>query len=216
MFAGDEELGKKDDDHRPLNGGRGGKSKPWSARKPTQGLRKRGIIYILCAILFIYLFIKNIPTDLGPNSSRGDARVPRAPADVRKPNPSDPQGKKPPRPAIPPKNEEHYHDGPIKFYKLAASLHAAARLGGQLATNKNVLFAASSLASVAEIVPLACEMARWERNDVHLAVMGREDMSIDEIKEVNRAEEDCDVHWHGERPFKLSPRARLISGRCST
>ena len=199
IIAGDEELGKKDDDHRPLNGD--AKSVPWSSRKPARGPRWRRIIYGVCGVLFIYLFIQNIPTDLGPNNLRADSRVYQGTIDEKRALP--PLGtpkQQPSRPPTPSEAEEHYHNGPIKFYKLAASLHTVAKMGGQLQVNKNVMFAASNLKSVSEIVPLACEMARWERNDVHLVLMGREDMEIDQLKEVNGAAEDCNVHWHDARP----------------
>jgi len=194
-FAGDEELGKKDDDHRPLNGA--APSTSWPARKTTPSFRKRRIVYGICALLFVYVFVKNIPTDLGPSprfapglASDQEAKLP--------PESSDPPTKKPRRLATPSEAEEHYHDGPIKFYLLASSLHSVARLGGQHESNKNVLFAASNLKSASETIPLACEMARWDRNDVHFAIMGRDDMEIQEIKRLNGAEEDCNVHWHGK------------------
>lgn len=116
---------------------------------------------------------------------------------------SDIPTRKPRKPAEPSEAEEHYHNGPIKFYMLAQSLHSAARLGGQHESNKNVLFAASNLKSASEIIPLACEMARWDRNDVHFAVMGRDDMDMSEIKKLNGAEEDCNVHWHGRLHVKF-------------
>ena len=195
IFAGDEELGKKDDDHRPMNGAE--TSAPWSARRTAPGLRKRRVFYGICALLFLYVFIKNIPTDLGPSSR--SVPIP-GPDEVRKllSQSSDPPTKKPEKPVTPSAAEEHYHDGPIKFYMLASSLHSVARLGGQHEINKNILFAASNLKSASEIIPLACEMARWDRNDVHFAIMGRDDMGIAEIKKINGAEEDCDVHWHGK------------------
>ena len=116
-------------------------------------------------------------------------------------SPTGPPSKKPPRPSSPSAQEEHYHDGPIKFYKLASSLHAAAGLGGQKESNKNVLFAASALKSVSELIPLACEMARWERNDVHFALMGRDELNIQEIQKLNGAtKEDCNINWHDARP----------------
>lgn len=199
IFAGDEELGKKDDDHRPLNGN--ARSAPWSSRKPARESRWRKIIYGVCGVLFIYLFVQNIPTELGPNNLRTDSRVYQGTTDGKSLPPSvGPPKRKPPRPTTPSEVEEHYHNGPIKFYKLAVSLHAVAKMGGQLQTNKNVMFAASSLKSVSEMVPLACEMARWERNNVHLVLMGRDDMEIEQLKEVNGAVEDCNVHWHDARP----------------
>ncbi|KAK4693729.1 hypothetical protein P7C71_g3732, partial [Lecanoromycetidae sp. Uapishka_2] len=194
-FAGDEELGKKNDDHRPVNGA--AKSTTWSARKTTPAFRKRRIIYGICALLFIYVFVQNIPTDLGP-SPRFSPGPHINQGEKLPPGSSDPPTKKPRKPPTPSEAEEHYHDGPIKFYLLASSLHSVARLGGQHESNKNVLFAASNLKSVSEIIPLACEMARWDRNDVHFAVMGRDDMEMQEIKKLNGAEEDCNVHWHGK------------------
>jgi hypothetical protein len=35
------------------------------------------------------------------------------------------------------------------------------------------------------MIPMACEMARWRRNSVHFVVMGRDNISVDGIKEVN-------------------------------
>ena len=199
-FANDEELGKKNDDHRP-NGP--GSSNAWSARMTIPAMRKRSIIYIACAVLFLFLFIKNIPTDVGPHPRWADTRLFKGSAmeDGSAPSPTSSSSKKPPRPSKPSEQDEHYHDGPIKFYKLAASLHAATGLGGQKESNKNVLFAASSLKSVSELLPLACEMARWERNDVHLALMGRDDLNIQEIQKLNGAtKEDCNINWHDARP----------------
>ncbi len=195
LLAGDEELGKKDDDHRPLNGTA---SSSWSPRQPASPWRRRRIFYGVWALLLLYVFVQNIPTDLGPATryapSAPDNRGGKLPSD-----PKAPPSKKPKRPATPSEAEEHYHDGPIKFYKLAASLHGVARLDGQHALNKNVLFAASNLKSASEIIPLACEMARWKRNNVHFAIMGRDEMDMAEIKTLNgAAEEDCDVHWHGK------------------
>ncbi len=199
-FAGDEELGKKDDDHRPLNGA--ATSTQWSTRKKSPSFRKRRIIYGICALLFIYVFVKNIPTDLGP-SPRFAPGLRSDPGGKLPIGSSDPPTKKPRKPATPSEAEEHYHDGPIKFYLLASSLHSVARLGGQHESNKNVLFAASNLKSASEIIPLACEMARWDRNDVHFATMGRDDMDIQEIKKLNGAGEDCNVHWHGKASLLL-------------
>ena len=213
FFANDEELGKKNDDHRP-NGRVPTPSAPWSVRQQGPAVRKRRVIYVICGILLLYLFVKNIPTDVGPHPRWADTRVYRDPEAERNgiPKSATPPTGKPPRPAQPSEAEEHYHDGPIKFYKLASSLHAAARLGGQRESNKNVLFAAASLKSLSEILPLACDMASWDRNDVHMAIMGRDDMEIGEIQKINGAlEEDCDIHWHDARPdiAKWSSRFRM-------
>lgn len=63
--------------------------------------------------------------------------------------------------------------------------------------NKNVLFAASDLRSASELISIACEMANWDRNDVHFAVMGRDNLDLDGIQSVNGVDENCKVNWHG-------------------
>lgn len=157
-------------------------------------------MYGICVLLFLYVFVKNIPTDLGP-SPRSTPNVPDVQGGKLQTGSWYPPTQKPKRPTTPSEAEEHYHDGPIKFYMLASSLHGVARLGGQHELNKNVLFAASNLKSVSEIIPLACEMARWERNDVHFAIMGRDNMDVAEIRKINGVEEDCNIHWHGREHF---------------
>lgn len=193
VFAGDEELGKKDDDHRPGKGIVLPSS--WSLRQNIPPFRRRRYFYGVVAILFIFLFFTNIPTDLGSNSQGGDSRVPRknAPTTSR-PNP--PTGE-PPRPKESSEAQKYYYDGPIRFYKLAVSLHAVAGLAGYDGANKNVLFAASGLKSASELIPLACEMAKLRRNDVHFVLMGRDDLAVQEIKKLNGVSSDCKVHWHG-------------------
>ena len=205
LFADDEKLGKKDDDHWSKSA-----TQPasWPARKTGQTVRRRRILYLLCGILFVFLFVKNIPTDIGPHPRWADSRIYHGPGGAQTasaPSPNAPApvepSTKPPRPKTPPEAFDHYHDGPIKFWRLAASLHAVAKLGGQRDHNQNVLFAAASLKSVSELLPLACEMARWDRNDVHLALMGRDDLDIEQVQSINGlAEEDCNVHWHDARP----------------
>lgn len=195
VFPGDKELGKKDDDHRPG----GGPVLPgsWHARKQVSGTRRRRMIYAALGLLALFLFYKNIPTDLGSNSGRRDLRVPQGGSLPRSPGQEPPSDKPAGRPGST-EAGEHYYDGPIKFYKLAASLHAVATLAGRGGHNKNILFAASNLKSAAAIMPMACEMALQRRNDVHFAFMGRGEIEIHEIKEVNGInDEDCPVNWHG-------------------
>lgn len=155
------------------------------------------MLYGICVLLLVYVFVENIPTDLGPSQRYTQGTQ----GSKLQTESRDAPTKKPKRPATPSEAEEHYFDGPIKFYMLASSLHGVARLGGQHELNKNVLFAASNLKSASEIIPMACEMARWERNDVHFAIMGRDDMDIAEIRNINGAEEDCNIHWHGRERF---------------
>lgn len=94
--------------------------------------------------------------------------------------------------------DQYWYDGPIKFAALRNSLKAASSLGGNRWINKNFMFAASNLKSAAKLLPMACEMARQEKNDVHFAIAGREQMSIADIREINGVDESCSVVMHGE------------------
>ena len=197
IFPGDKELGKKDDDHRPASNG------PilpgsWNARRQVSSIRRRRIIYVVLCLFAIFLFIKNIPTDLGSNRYKKDSRVSSKGPSLGLPTQQGPPSGKPPRPADLNGDDEHYFTGPVSFYKLALTLHGVASLASRSGRNKNILFAASSLKSASEIMPLACEMASLKNNDVHFAFMGREDLEISEIKEINGInDDDCNVHWHG-------------------
>ncbi|KAL9597299.1 MAG: hypothetical protein Q9219_005223 [cf. Caloplaca sp. 3 TL-2023] len=201
IFADDEELGKKDDDHKAK---RANMLPRWSARKTTPsslGYRRRTVLYALIACIVLYLFFKNIPEPTHPPIIRPTyGRAPRENDSQKgKTSPEIPI-EKPPRPEKPSEAEKHYHNGPIRFYKLAASLHAIAGLGGHVPVNRNVLFAASNLRSASELIPVACEMADWDRNDVHIALMGRDDLEMEEIKTLNGVDEQCNVNWHDARP----------------
>ncbi|OOF97451.1 hypothetical protein ASPCADRAFT_44749 [Aspergillus carbonarius ITEM 5010] len=98
---------------------------------------------------------------------------------------------------------EHYYDGKINFYSLAKSLH---RFQGQSSrykkpTNHVVMFAAASLRSVSDLLPLACQMANRRVNEVHFVLMGRDDVSIEGIQRVNGLDDaSCPVNWHDARP----------------
>ncbi|KAI9772483.1 MAG: hypothetical protein M1840_000688 [Geoglossum simile] len=50
------------------------------------------------------------------------------------------------------------------------------------------------------MVPVACEMARYRRNAVHFILLGRYDISIEELLLKNGVRGGCDVHWHDGRP----------------
>ena len=198
VLSKDEELGKRDDDFRP--------KRSHSAANVFNILRwrKRRLFGLLAGIVLVYLFVTNPPADL----RRVDGRRYGQPAELGQyPGASttsrrEPTGP-PPRPIIDADDDESekwYYDGPIKFYRLAASLHSITRTMGQQNTNRNVLFAASSLKSVANLLPMACDMARWDRNYVHLALLGRDPLSLDEILEINGiSSKDCAVSFHDGR-----------------
>jgi hypothetical protein len=191
LFADDEELGKKDDDHRPAQGAMVGSSiRTWRPR------RKRILIGIF-ALYLLYLFVKYIPTDVPPVSKRVDTRFGTPVGHARSPEPVDPTPSGLP-PLMSKTGTEHYFDGPIKFYNLGSTLGF-----GTVSSHpsRNVLFAASSLKSASHIIPLACDMSKQNRNKVNFAIMGREGISIEDIKQVNGISDgDCPVLWHDARP----------------
>ena len=201
IFAGDEELGKKDDDHKSRDGG--ASSLSWLAWRPPIRMRRRRILIAIVASLAIYLFVRYGPADLGSFSKRTEPRLTSAPLRGGPPFPKPtPPGGRPPRDdAQQIELEKHYFNVPIRFYNLATSLYLIADTWGHRLENKNVLFAASSLKSASVMIPLACEMARWERNYVHFVLMGREDLSIEGIKEVNGVTDGCDIYWHGTAEY---------------
>ncbi|MCJ1399724.1 hypothetical protein MMC11_002926 [Xylographa trunciseda] len=198
IFAGDEELGKKNDDHRPANGTIPIPALSWTRWKLAPKVRKRRLIIGLMIGLVVYFFFKNIPTDLGPIAQRIDTRVPgQTFAGI--PLPRIPS-RKPPHPDDESDSEKRYYDGTIKFYSLGASLTGIARTMGYRERNKNVLFAAASLQSVSRLIPVACEMSRWNRNTVHFALMGRDDLPLRDIQILNGVGPDCSIYWHDARP----------------
>ena len=212
LLNGDDTRGKKSDDHKKPSDGATVLPIAWSAKqaKSPIPLTRRRILYLLLLLIAAYLFFKNVPSDLGPakytgrpdysrpppgSSDSKQAIRPQPPIDPRKPiDEYKPPAEAPPRGGESTEGDEHYFNGRIRFYKLAASLHAAA----SASVVENVVFAASGLRSASKIIPLACAMGSQKRNKVHVLIMGREDLEIDEIKDVNGVDEKCDVAWHGE------------------
>ncbi|KAG4444223.1 hypothetical protein IFR05_000320 [Cadophora sp. M221] len=203
IFPGDVELGKRDDDHRPGSKSGVGLGIAWQHRqiphKPHRRTLRRIALGILVLIGFYYFF-KNMPTDLESPRARPNYGPPPTP----KPHPPSPPKdlNTVPKPAQKDTVEVPQHDfnGPIKFYHLAASLHAVSRTRGSELINNNVLFAAASLKSAAILLPIACDMAIRERNYVHFALMGRDEIPIDILQSVNGISKDCKIMFHDARP----------------
>ncbi len=205
LFPGDVELGKRDDDHKP------GSKRPLSATWPHHRVfwrrSNRKIVVGLVLLVALYYFFKNMPTDLGPRTSRPDydhksavqrpSRWPNSQAAKHgesggssQPGTADSNLAEP--------ETKHSFNGPIKFYELAATLVAIAKntKSGGLDTG-HVLFAAANAKSAATLLPLACEMTTFKRNHVHFAFMGRDDISLELLKEVNGVKAGCNVWFHG-------------------
>jgi hypothetical protein len=144
LFPGDEELGKRDDDHRP-----GGKKNPlglvWQHKRisAAQGLHRRTLKRLLLGLLglvAVYYFFKNMPTDVENHSHRPQYIPNTGKTGTQPPPESPPQsqtpGAKPAEKSVAPL---HDFNGPIKFYELAATLHSVFSTSGSDLINPNVV-----------------------------------------------------------------------------
>lgn len=191
LFPNDEELRKKNDDHRPNASTRPQKMFNW--RRARRGRVFVGIV----AVAILYVFFKNIPTDVPPVSQRKDLRFERPIIDFHGTGTKGRHGPPPGHSKAKDETSEQTYEGTIKFQNLANSLDAI----HAVRQNSNVLFVASSLKSASSLIPLACQMASSQRNKVHFALVGRNDIAIDKIKELNGVEDkQCEVSWHDGRP----------------
>ncbi|KAK0715719.1 hypothetical protein B0H67DRAFT_248278 [Lasiosphaeris hirsuta] len=207
IFLSNEELGKKDDDHKPT------KMTPiraqWNTVRvpPRKTLKRVGIA--LAVGFFVYIFIMNIPTDVPIRDRRrpvyhdsysGDGSSPAQPKSmpVLKPLRGSNRGK--PKANDPEPVPASGYNGPVIFRNLAVSLHAISSTGGAFAENKNILFAASSLKSAALLLPMACQMGAELRSYVHFAIMSRNDIAMDDLRTVNSIDESCQIIFHDARP----------------
>lgn len=210
ILPGDEELGKKDDDfhHHPhrFKPARHVASPPWSH---TFRWRRRRILLVVICVAAVYLFFRRTEGDV----QVGDAAPPvyGNPSKYQPPYRSghsdarDEEPTEPPPGISRPKHgatASHTYDGQVRFFRLASTLRASAsHLGGYEKRNRNVVFAMSSLASVATLVPIACDMSKWQRNHVHIVFMGREDIPLRDLLEINGIDDtSCPVIWHDARP----------------
>ncbi|KAL9061155.1 MAG: hypothetical protein Q9162_000300 [Coniocarpon cinnabarinum] len=213
LYPSDEELGKRDDDAKSKAHSNGWL--PKSSKAPL--LRRRRILGLVAACLCVWLLVRNLSSSTleGRPSLRrhGAARARPEQRDAldngedlwrqaqmaQDDNVPESTGTSQDKDAG--GNAQDFN-GPIRFYYLASSLHAAAKVSGQRASNENILFTAADLKSAADLIPLACEMARWKRNNVHVALMGRDAVPLDEVKKMNSVENEslCPVFWHDARP----------------
>ena len=208
IFVGDEELGKRDDDHKPGSKRHLAVEWPeWLSRRLITRRNLKRILLGVALVVGLYYFFKNMPTDLGPRTPRPNYGIPRAGGRNRSSSMKPVKGTNTPasdkiqtEPAESngaETEEKHWYNGPIKFYKLAESLHAIPSMTGQADVNRNVLFAAANTKSASVMLQLACDMAALKRNSVHFAFLGRDDVTMNLLKEVNGVTEGCDIKFHG-------------------
>lgn len=209
----DPELGftKKDDDLY-VKGAR--VPTGWRARgspriPPRKTFKRLGLVCLLAVV--VYVFVHNIPTDLGPQ----DRRHPfYAYGGAKKPSP--------PNPPIPIENLEQKptaratrdYDGPLRFVSLAESLQAISETKGSSQNNRNVLFMASNIQSANKLLPIACQMGRELRSYVHFALVSRDEVQVDQLRDINGIGEDCHVIFHGK--IHSQERSMLVSSVLTT
>ncbi|KAF2690503.1 hypothetical protein K458DRAFT_413286 [Lentithecium fluviatile CBS 122367] len=169
--------------------------------------RRRRILLAVVALYMIYVIARNAPdlVDWRPRREGWEFEQPIVPmahydydrGDDVEPTGA-PAGLKAPKAGEP---SPHSYAGLIKFYRLAASLQGASHTNGYRSENRNVLFAVSNLQSAAALLPVVCEMSRWNRNWVHVAFMGRDDIDLAKILEINGIDQiKCPAIWHDARP----------------
>lgn len=196
-FGFDEELGKRDDDHkyRP----RSTLHSSWRSWVASPRVRRRRMLSGCLLILFVFCLFRIAFKSRAANDDDPFSRPSFTFSNLL------PTGSRSLLSSRPPEKDEdskaclHYYNGPIEYRNLGITLHAASRTRGHLTENSNVLFAAANLKSVATLMPLACEMARWRRNDVHFVLMGRDNALLEDILEINAVTSQCDIRWHGEQ-----------------
>ena len=229
-FMSDVELGKKDDDHHKH--GRTGSGVGLAPVAPATWLPSRGprrrslkaVVFVTLLVVVVYVFFKNLPNDLGPNTLMRrptfDHSAPYPPSpryqsgplqgqgDSQQYSPSDPNSRaKPPSGyGASSSSAERTYNGPVKFLELASSLHAISPTRGSSAINKNVLFAAASLRSAATLLPIACQMGGELKNYVHFALMSRSAIDLAELQKLNGIDGSCHLIFHGT----LCARRRII------
>jgi hypothetical protein len=204
MLPGDEELGKKDDDHKI---GTAPRMPTWSFLHIPLRWRRRRLLLAVVALYILYVLLGHTPAIAEWRAQREGWEferpiVPTGSDDYERGFDMEPtgapEGMKPPRAGEP---NPHTYSGLIKFYRLANSLQGASHTHGYSVNNRNVLFAVSNLQSAATLLPIVCEMSRWNRNWVHMAFMGREDIDIGKILEINGIDQiKCPAIWHDARP----------------
>lgn len=201
-FLADEELGKKDDDYRLQK-----HSHFWHPSKRWKLPRPRRILFGIITLYLLYLFFRNMPTDLSPAPERFNpaltevrqrAGMPWSPS---VPSPAIPQQSPPSRDELAP-GGDLYYEGKIHFNDLGKTLYRFLKLPGAqgLLASRAVVFAGASLKSISDLLPLACKMANQRDNEVHFVFMGRDDVSIEGIQRVNGIDDgDCHINWHDGR-----------------
>lgn len=142
LFPGDEELGKRDDDHKP--GTKSPLGIAWQHRRIPHGPHRRNLKRValgLVALICLYFFFKNMPTDLENPRPRPhyDHNGPESGSAAGRPPPATQGSMQKPGLEESADTSLHHFNGPIKFYQLASTLHAVSKTKGSELVNRNVV-----------------------------------------------------------------------------
>lgn len=204
----DPELGvmasaKKDDDLYTKNGkasksSAGWRSKPTARTPPRKTFKRLGLLFLIA--IAVYVFIHNIPTDIGPRDRRRpvytqptDSVHPQSGARTQTPDREFDTGER----ALRTTGE---YDGPLRFLELAESLHGIGGTKGTQQVNRNVLFMAGSLKSAGILLPIACQMGKELRSYVHFALLSKDEIPLQQLKDINGIDPSCNILFHGTIP----------------
>ena len=187
-----ENLAKRDDNYRPER-----YKVPSTWRFPRFFVRKRRLSLFVLAALIIWLIWSSSSANKRDNNfinggikgklfglpkSRSESIQDQRDYDLNNPS-------------------SQTYAGPINLPKLTDSLYSALEMDSYSEISQSVLFAASNLSSISRLLPLACEMARWERNFIHFVILSRESLPLSIILEVNGIQaKHCPMYTHDGRP----------------
>ncbi|KAK5078085.1 hypothetical protein LTR64_003510 [Lithohypha guttulata] len=171
-------------------------------------LRRRRVLLALVAILTIYLFIKYLPTDVPSVGRRIDSRTGRSqgqPSFLGSTLDTTSQGEV--------LAQGQLYDGLVKYYHIARTLrpHQLGKHNGK----ENVIFLLHDLRTAASLVGCACDVALYNRTNVHLALLPLNDDAVEQIMDVSGiSQRDCPIFVHDARPdynLRSSRRRRIVA-----
>ncbi|USP78725.1 hypothetical protein yc1106_05999 [Curvularia clavata] len=203
MLSGDEELGKKDDDHRfkPI------RQSSWSIWGHSFRWRRRRIVLAMVGLLLVYYLLHGTADDVDSFTPQQYPSTLGRPTTSTYTNPSADQDEPTGAPegiqrSVRGEPTPHGYDGQVRFFRLASSLRSSASTtGGYDKKNRNILFAISALQSASVLLSMACDMSKWNRNHVHVAFMGRDGIPLEDLLEINGIDKtECPAMWHDARP----------------
>lgn len=112
-----------------------------------------------------------------------------------------------------PNASKFIYNGPIRFLGLYETLAKVQSFNSRL-RNRHVVFVAANMNTASILAGVACEMSTAKKNVVHLALVGRNELSIEFFRKANGMNGDgCGVIIHDARPDYASVSTDERMGR---